>query len=111
MRESPFSVAVERGELVGYVAGAGEPTLVLHGGPGLSDYSAAVAWALAAKGLRTLRYQQRGVTPSLTAGPYDVDTHVSDAIAVLDAHGIEQAIVVGHSWGGHLAFHLAVAHP
>ncbi len=111
MLESPFSVAVERGELAGHAAGAGDPALVLHGGPGLSDYSAALAWVLANKGLRSLRYQQRGVTPSLTDGPFDVETQVSDAIAVLDAHAIERALVVGHSWGGHLAFHLAVAHP
>jgi pimeloyl-ACP methyl ester carboxylesterase len=111
MKETRFAVPVEGGELVGYGTGSGDPALVLHGGPGLSDYSAALAWVLATKGLRALRYQQRGVTPSLTSGPFDVETHVSDAIAVLDAHGIERALVVGHSWGGHLAFHVAVAHP
>jgi pimeloyl-ACP methyl ester carboxylesterase len=109
--ETRFAVPAGAGELVGYAAGSGEAALVLHGGPGLSDYSAALAWALGNKGLRTLRYQQRGVTPSLTEGPFDVETHVADAIAVLDAHAIERALVVGHSWGGHLAFHVAVAHP
>jgi pimeloyl-ACP methyl ester carboxylesterase len=32
-------------------------------------------------------------------------------VAVLDALGIGQAVVAGHSWGGHLALHLAVACP
>jgi pimeloyl-ACP methyl ester carboxylesterase len=59
----------------------------------------------------TIRYTQRGVEPSTTGGPYSVETHVADALAVLDALGLEKAWAVGHSWGGHLALHLAVAHP
>lgn len=45
------------------------------------------------------------------SGPFDVERHVADAIAVLDAEEVERAYVVGHSWGGHLALHLAVGHP
>lgn len=30
--------------------------------------------------------------------------------AVLDARDVERAVVAGHSWGGHLALHLAVSH-
>ncbi len=47
----------------------------------------------------------------MLAPPYTIETHVADAIAVLDALQIERAWVIGHSWGGHLAMHLAVAHP
>ena len=36
---------------------------------------------------------------------------MDDALAVLDAFAIERAWVIGHSWGGHLALQLAVAHP
>ena len=36
---------------------------------------------------------------------------MADALAVLDRFGLERAWVIGHSWGGHLALHLAVAHP
>jgi pimeloyl-ACP methyl ester carboxylesterase len=36
---------------------------------------------------------------------------VEDALSVLDAFGIDRAWAVGHSWGGHLALHLLVAHP
>ena len=59
----------------------------------------------------TVRYQQRGLPPSTVAGPLTVDAHVADAIRVLDALGIDRAWAVGHSWGAHLAFHLAVARP
>ncbi|HET7521166.1 MAG TPA: alpha/beta hydrolase, partial [Candidatus Limnocylindria bacterium] len=57
------------------------------------------------------RYQQRGLAPSVVDGPKTVDAHVADAVAVLDALGWGRAWIVGHSWGGHLAMHLAVAHP
>jgi len=36
---------------------------------------------------------------------------VADALAVLDASAIDDAWIVGHSWGGHLALHLACAYP
>jgi pimeloyl-ACP methyl ester carboxylesterase len=111
MREEPFSAAVDAGAVVGVTAGEGRDALVLHGGPGLSDYTGDLAAVLSGHGLRTIRYQQRGLSPSTLAPPFDVETHVADAVAVLDALGIERALAIGHSWGGHLAFHLAVAHP
>ncbi len=59
----------------------------------------------------TIRYQQRGLEPSSLTGPFTVEAHVADAVAVLDALEIERAWLVGHSWGAHLAMHIAVAHP
>jgi pimeloyl-ACP methyl ester carboxylesterase len=56
-------------------------------------------------------YQQRGLSPTVTSGPFDIERHVADAIAVLDAAGAERAYVIGRSWGGHLAMHRAVYHP
>ncbi len=100
-----FEVTVPGGILAGIRAGRSEPLLVLHGGPGLSDYSAMFADELT--GWETLRYNQRGVDPSTTAGPFTVSQHVSDALAVLDQHGIDTAVVLGHSWGGYLAMHVA----
>jgi pimeloyl-ACP methyl ester carboxylesterase len=56
-------------------------------------------------------YQQRGQEPSDVGGPYTVALDVEDARRVLDALGWERAYVVGHSWGGHLAIHVAEAMP
>ena len=59
----------------------------------------------------TIRYQQRGTFPSEVGPPYTIEAHVSDAVAVLDHFGVDRAWTIGHSWGGHLALHLAAAHP
>ena len=104
-----FSVAVDGGSLVGWEVGDGTPALILHGGP-TSDNTEALPDLLPST-LRTIRYQQRGIEPSTPAEPYDIETHVADAVRVLDDRGVDRAWLIGHSWGGHLAFHVAIAHP
>ncbi|MCP2936164.1 alpha/beta hydrolase, partial [Salmonella enterica subsp. enterica serovar Typhimurium] len=42
---------------------------------------------------------------------YDMDTWVAQAIGMLDALGIEQADLVGNSFGGGLALQVAIRHP
>jgi pimeloyl-ACP methyl ester carboxylesterase len=101
---------VPGGSITGWLAGDGPPVLVLHGGPGLSDYTAPLAAELE-DAFAVIRYQQRGLAPSVTSGPFSVSQHVADAVAVLDAAGVGRAWVIGHSWGGHLAMHLAIQHP
>jgi proline iminopeptidase len=107
---SSFEVRSAGAILVGARAGDGPPALILHGGPGLSDYTETLADELS-QVFTTLRYTQRGVPPSSVAGPFRVEDHVADAIGVLDALDVPSAWVVGHSWGGHLAMHVAVADP
>jgi pimeloyl-ACP methyl ester carboxylesterase len=108
--EAEFQALVAGGSITGWLAGDGPPVLIMHGGPGLSDYTAPLGAELA-DGFQVIRYQQRGLAPSVTSGPFDIGRHVADAIAALDAAGAGRAYVVGHSWGGHLAMHLAVRHP
>lgn len=111
MNEQPFSIAIDGGVLHGHRGdGDGLPALLLHGGPGIPDYLDALAAELAPL-CSTIRYTQRGTPPSSRVPPYSVETHMGDALAVLDAFEIERAWAVGHSWGGQLALHLAVAHP
>jgi pimeloyl-ACP methyl ester carboxylesterase len=108
-RPERFTAEVPEGPIVAWRSGEGAPVLILHGGPGLSDYTAPLADELD-DAFRVIRYQQRGLAPSTVSGPFDVERHVADAVAVLDAAGVERAYVVGHSWGGYLAMHLAAAH-
>lgn len=90
------------GALVGKVEGNGPPVLILHGGPGLTySYMEGLVRELT-PAYRVAIYQQRGLTPSTTAGPYTVERHVADLFAVLDELSWPVAYVVGHSWGGYL---------
>jgi proline iminopeptidase len=107
--ERTLAVSVPGGELIGVRSGSGRPLLVLHGGPAVNDYSDWFAAELA--GWDALRYTQRGVAPSVTEGPFTIEQHVSDAVAVLDQVGVAAATVIGHSWGGYLAMQLAARAP
>jgi len=97
--------------LAGRRAGSGPRALLLHGGPGLGfEYLDELADELAAENDVAL-YQQRGLAPSSTEGPSTVADHVDDVRRVLDALDWDRTYVVGHSWGGHLAVHVAEALP
>src|SRR5690348_727151 len=98
------------GVLRGHRGGSGRPALLLHGGAAVPDYMGGCAEALDGV-FETIRYTQRGTPPSGGGPPYTVETHVADAVAVLDHAGLDRVWAVGHSWGGHLALHLAVSHP
>ncbi len=91
--------------------GSGPRSLLLHGGPGIGAES---VFGLLDELIDTADMvvaQQRGLEPSIMDGPFDIATHVADQIAVLDFLGLDRAWLIGHDWGGHLAMHIAVAHP
>ncbi|GAB2957571.1 alpha/beta hydrolase [Hymenobacter coalescens] len=70
--------------------------------------------ALAAAGYRVWAPDQRGY--NLSAKPrrvaeYAVPQLVADVVGLLEAAGRHQASIVGHDWGGIVAWHLAMQHP
>jgi pimeloyl-ACP methyl ester carboxylesterase len=97
------------GPIAGWQTGEGPTVLFLHGGPGMSDYGRMLGPEVA--GWHFISFQQRGLSPSATSGPFTLEQHVADATAVLNAQGVRRAIVMGHSFGAHLALHLAVSQP
>lgn len=91
--------------------GQGEPVLLIQG----LGYPAAM-WYRVVPGLatsfRTLRFDNRGTARTgVPPGPYTIETMVGDAIAVLDAAGVERAHVIGISMGGVIAQELVLSHP
>ncbi len=106
-----FTFPVAGGSVEGWLAGAGPPLLLLHGGPGLSfEYIDELGEELASE-FRVAAYQQRGLEPSTLNGPFTIAQAIDDAVAVLDGLNWEQALVVGHSWGGQLALRLVATQP
>jgi proline iminopeptidase len=90
--------------------GAGQPVLLVHGGPGICDYLEPVADML--DGIATVhRYEQRGCGRSPEVEPMDIETLVADIEALRRTWGHEQWALVGHSWGAALAFLYALAQP
>lgn len=95
--------------------GQGFPVLLLHGsGPGVS------AWANWRLAMPELAKARRVLAPDMVgfgfsdrpAGiEYSLDVWVAQAIGLLDALGIEQADLVGNSFGGALALAMAIRHP
>ena len=88
----------------------GPPVLALHGVTG----HGARFQRLAAEGLPELRWiapDLRGHGRSDWNPPWSVEQLVTDAIEVLDAEGLGRVTVIGHSYGGLLATHLAARDP
>src|SRR4051812_42719627 len=111
MDRTEFAAPALGGLLVGWMAGDGPPVLMLHGGPGLSFTYLDDAAAELVPAFRVASFQQRGLPPSVEEGPFTIEQALVDVVAVLDHLEWDRAYVVGHSWGGHLAFHAAVALP
>lgn len=95
--------------------GTGDPVLLIHGsGPGVS------AWANWRLVLPELAKQFHVLAPDIvgfgdTARPagieYDVETWLAHLVGFLDALELPWVSIVGNSFGGALALHLATRHP
>ncbi len=80
--------------------GAGPAVVFIHGLGGSAYGWWAQLAACREHGYRAIAYDQRGAgRSSKPPGPYSVERWAEDAVAVLDALGIERAALVGHSVG------------
>lgn len=91
-------------------AGAGEPVVLLHGFPEFWYSWRRQVEALAPE-YRLIVPDQRGYNETEARGPYGVATLQADVAALLDHLGLERAHIVGHDWGGAIAWLLAMHHP
>lgn len=109
----PFTTADDGTRIHYELAGRrdGEPLLLVQG-LGLDQRGwAAQRYALGRR-FRLVLLDNRGAGASdKPEGPYDLEVMARDALAVLDAEGIEQAHVMGASMGGVIAQIIAVRDP
>jgi pimeloyl-ACP methyl ester carboxylesterase len=102
------------------VTDRGDPSapavLLLHGFPENRQSWDPIADRLVDAGLRTLAPDQRGYSPrarptTAYPRPYAIPELVEDAVALIDAAGLDRVHLVGHDWGGGIAWTLAGAYP
>jgi len=86
------------------------PLLILHGFLGSGGNWHTLARRFAVR--RTVLVpdaRNHGRSPH--AAPHTYAAMAADVVAVLDAHGLERALLLGHSMGGKTAMHVALTHP
>ncbi|EYF02840.1 alpha/beta fold hydrolase [Chondromyces apiculatus] len=95
-------------------AGTGYPVVFCHGFPELWYSWRHQMLALAAAGFHAIAPDMRGYGG--TEAPPEISAYtqyllVGDVIGLLDALGLPKAVVVGHDWGGSVAWQVALRHP
>jgi pimeloyl-ACP methyl ester carboxylesterase len=93
---------------------SGPPVLLLHGFPQTRHMWRHQLRALAAAGFRAVAPDQRGY--SAGARPTELESYASDlltadALALMDICGARRFHLVGHDWGGQLAWLIAAGNP
>jgi pimeloyl-ACP methyl ester carboxylesterase/sugar lactone lactonase YvrE len=92
----------------------GELVILLHGFPQTGDAFRAQLAALGSVGYRAMAPDQRGYSPGARPAPteaYAMRNLVSDVIGMADALGREHFHLVGHDWGGAVAWVTATRYP
>lgn len=96
-------------------AGSGPLVLLIHGFPELSISWRAQVRALADAGYRAVAPDMRGyggtTGPDQRTGDHTILHLVGDMVALVEALGETQAVVVGHDWGAPVAWHCALLRP
>jgi len=95
-------------------AGSGYPVVLCHGFPELWYSWRHQMRALADAGFRAIAPDQRGYGETSCPQPVEAYTQrnlVADLTGMLDALGLENAVVVGHDWGGAVAWNAAMMAP
>jgi 3-oxoadipate enol-lactonase len=109
----PFAVAADGTKLAYEEFGrrAGEPLLMIQGLGADRKGWIRQRRAFGAR-YRCIAFDNRGVGRSdCPPGPYDLEVMAADALAVLDAVGIDRAHIMGASMGGVISQVLGVRHP
>ncbi len=97
--------------LHGFREGHGRPLLLVSGLSGTAGFWADIAATLG-RSFQIIRFDQRGIgSSSRGAAPCDIERLARDGLDVLDAAGLDRAVVLGHSTGGCIAQAMAKLAP
>lgn len=91
--------------------GEGPVVLLLHGFPESWWSWRYQLQPVADAGYRVIAPDLRGYGETDKHGPYDLDTLSGDVCALIESLGEKKVKLVGHDWGGALAWHLASHRP
>jgi pimeloyl-ACP methyl ester carboxylesterase len=97
--------------LAGEEAGEGIPVVLLHGLTATRRYVVMGSRNLERGGHRVIAYDARGHGRSGPAPSYGYAELAGDLLAVLDARGIDRAVLAGASMGAHTIVRFALEHP
>lgn len=95
--------------------GTGEPLLIINGGPGMSSEGFVDLAKELSRDRQTIIYDQRGTGLSkmakIDASTQNMELLVQDLEALRKHLGFEEWTILGHSFGGMLAYAYAAEHP
>ncbi len=113
-RMADFVVERDGVQLSGDESGQGVPVVLLHGLTATRRYVVMGSKALERSAHRVVAYDARGhgrSSPAQSREAYTYDDLGHDLAAVLDARGIERAVLAGASMGAHTLLWLALRSP
>ena len=94
--------------------GEGPLVVLCHGWPELSYSWRHQIPAIAAAGFRVAAPDMRGfgqTSAPAAVDAYSIFDHVGDMVALVEALGEKQAVIIGHDWGAPVAWHAALFRP
>ena len=108
----PHYITSDGFQIASYAEGPEDaPAVILvHGWPEIAYSWKLTAPALLAAGYRVIAYDLRGFGRSdapLDPTHYAMPQLVADMEAVMDAHGVSDAVICGHDWGGSIVWFAA----
>ena len=111
MPEAQRTVDSDGVELAVSVDGEGPAVVLLHGLTATHRYVVMGSKALPRAGFQTVAYDARGHGASSPAPGYSYAALADDLGAVLDALGLDRAVLAGASMGAHTLLRFALDHP
>lgn len=107
-------IAINGNQIAVYDQGSGPVIVLLHGFGGWQATWQKVQPALQAAGYRTIGIDAIGAGASSRSphqNDYTTESQARNVLAVLDALGINEATLLGHSYGGRIALQTAILAP